>query len=285
MDWNAWHTLVTVASTGTYDAAAELLRIDPTTISRRIRQLETQYGGRLLFRSGGKLRPTPACEALLPQLETAAQALAALPGQPHGRTAGMPWRIIRITAVGYICDHLLARSVDDLPLSSVFKLELASTNRNLSLSRREADFALRFAPSASGHTPCQPLGEVRYGCFAARGHDPKSLPWASVDSAYAHLPEAEWVEKIARDNGGIRLTATTMQGLIEIVRSGAARALLPKFAARHYDDLKPCMPEGGVTRRLWLLWHREAEETASHREVKAWILRTAQALLDESEDE
>ena len=83
-NWDGWLTLLTVVETGTLSGAAAQLRIDATTIGRRLNRLEAKLGRRLLVRRGGRLEPTTACRALLPRLEEAAQQLEAARGPAAG---------------------------------------------------------------------------------------------------------------------------------------------------------------------------------------------------------
>ena len=74
-NWDSWLTVLSVVETGTLSGAAAQLRIDATTIGRRLSRLETKLGRRLLVRRGGRLEPTAICRALLPRVEEAAQQL------------------------------------------------------------------------------------------------------------------------------------------------------------------------------------------------------------------
>ena len=52
-NWDGWLTLLSVVETGTLSGAAAQLRIDATTIGRRLNRLETKLGRRLLERRVG----------------------------------------------------------------------------------------------------------------------------------------------------------------------------------------------------------------------------------------
>ena len=47
-NWEGWQTLLTVVEAGTLSAAATQLRVDATTIGRRLGRLEAKLGPRLL---------------------------------------------------------------------------------------------------------------------------------------------------------------------------------------------------------------------------------------------
>lgn len=77
-------TLLAVARLGRYTAAAEVLGVNHSTVSRRIAALEDAMGGRMLVRGAGGWRATEAGERALAAAETIATTLRAL-GEDAGR--------------------------------------------------------------------------------------------------------------------------------------------------------------------------------------------------------
>ncbi len=89
-DWNSSHTLLAVASTGSYADAARTLGIDETAVSRRIRALERDIGRRLLKRGGRHLKTTPAYWNVLQYLKDAENAL-----KHSSKSYLRPWNRVR----------------------------------------------------------------------------------------------------------------------------------------------------------------------------------------------
>jgi DNA-binding transcriptional LysR family regulator len=66
---------------------------------------------------------------------------------------------------------------------------------NLSITRREADIAVRFArPSKDDGMLCQRVGEIEYAVFTAVGTNPDDLPWLTHEDSTANLPQARWTQ-------------------------------------------------------------------------------------------
>ncbi|WP_432757187.1 helix-turn-helix domain-containing protein [Consotaella aegiceratis] len=62
-DWGALRFLLAVAREGSYAAAGRALKVDPTTIARRLTSLESTLKSRLFEKdSNGRLRATEAGE-------------------------------------------------------------------------------------------------------------------------------------------------------------------------------------------------------------------------------
>ncbi|MGY2051185.1 LysR substrate-binding domain-containing protein [Methylobacterium sp. JK268] len=281
-NWDGWRTLLAVVRTGRLSTAAGRLGIDATTAGRRVRRLEADLGRALLRREGGLLVPTRTCLDLMPRLEAAERALREAAGQGAGQGAGMGgeegprpgWRPVRVTAVAVLCDHVLAPAVPLLLADRPgLGLDLIAEDRNLSLTRREADLAIRLGPLAPGGPPARAIGRLDYGIYAAMPEAaPDSLPWAALDGSLAHLPEVRFVERAA-GRAGPRLRASRLETLLRLTRAGGVRALLPDVAAFLDPDLRRLAPEAALSRPVFLVGHPEDDAAPPVRAVAAWIER------------
>ncbi|ACL56607.1 LysR family transcriptional regulator [Methylobacterium nodulans] len=272
--WDAWQTLLAVARTGRLAAAADQLGIDPTTAGRRVRRLEADLGRPLLVRAGGGLVPTRACLDLMPRLEAAERALRGVgTGLAGSGEAGRPaWRTVRVTAVAFLCDHLLAPAVPALLAGRpALGLDLIAEDRNLSLTRREADLALRLGPPVAGRASAREIGRLAYGVYAAAGTAaPDRLPWAALDGALGHLPEVRYAERAA-GRAGLRHRAARLETLLRLTRAGGVRAVLPEIMAAGDPALVRLGAEPVVIRPVFLIGHPEDEAAPPVRAVAGWI--------------
>jgi DNA-binding transcriptional LysR family regulator len=250
-NWDGWLTLLSVVETGTLSGAAAQLRIDATTIGRRLNRLESKLGRRLLVRRGGRMEPTATCRALLPRVEEAAQQLESARTLAAGENAKAPRPPVRITSVAFLCDHLLAPQIDVLAAGRQ-PIELLAEDKNFNLARREADLALRLGPPQGSRRGARQVGWVRYAMYAAIDRDPAKLPWAALDSSLAPLPEVRYVEAQAKD-GGIQFRAGKLQTLAEIAAAGAARAVLPHLMGDRHPRLQRFGALSVLRRPLWLI--------------------------------
>jgi DNA-binding transcriptional LysR family regulator len=193
-----------------------------------VKRLEAKLGARIFERQGLRLHATQSFREALANVEAADVALRSAEeavGQPSSKVFQ---RTVRITAVPFLVDCLLVPGLTALRRQARFRVELVADNRNLSLTRREADVALRFeSPRERLSGVAQRLGEVAYAVYAAVGTEPADLPWATLEDAYAHLPEARWTTK-ASAKFKPEFKASGTQTIREIVAVGLAKALLPQ---------------------------------------------------------
>ena len=121
------------------------------TVGRHIDALEAALGSALFARSPRGLTPTPAALALAPHAEAMAAAAAALARTASGEAAA-DRGVVRVTASHVVGCEVLP------PILAAFHaehpgiaIELALTNRNEDLARRDADIAVRMVrPTQSG---------------------------------------------------------------------------------------------------------------------------------------
>lgn len=91
MDLDRCRALVCAIETGSLSAAAEALQYTPSGVSRMVAALEAETGFSLLHREHGGVRPTAACERLLPAIRAllkAGENCAQLAAQIRGADVG-----------------------------------------------------------------------------------------------------------------------------------------------------------------------------------------------------
>lgn len=277
IDWESWHTLLAAARAGTLSGAAGILGIDATTAGRRLKRLEESLGRRLFERVNGALEPTPACSTLLPHLAAAEAALTQAELTSPAGDDGAKARVVRITSVALVCDHVLAPSLPRLLKGRRLRIELIADNKNLSLARREADVAVRLGPPTSNNRPSKLVGKLRYAVYAAAGRDPTALPWVGFDTTLAHLPEFRWVEREA-GRQGIAFRVNRTEAARSLVASGVAKGLLPAIQGEGDPALVRLGPVGVIERPLWLILNAEDAEAPHLRAVASWIDEVCGAL-------
>ena len=138
--------------------AADLLRVDVSTVFRSIRRMEAALGTALFVKSRKGYIPTGTAQALAEQAERAEQALdAARVALEHGEQVVSG--TVRLTCTDAVLHSLLLPALADfMPAYPALSLELATSNTFANLSRRDADLALRLTNSPPEHLVGRCLG-------------------------------------------------------------------------------------------------------------------------------
>lgn len=283
LDWNDLRHLLALGREGRAAAAARRLGVNETTVTRRLRAAEQAVGRRLFLRGGdGRLQPTEAGARVLAHAERVERELAVL-GEALGGGDLTVAGSVRLTAVPLLLNRLLIPALPALlARHPQLRLELLGESRDLDLTRREADLALRLArPRGGGRgVLARRLGRLDYVAVAPAGLAPDAagrLPWIGYEEAMAGLPQAGWIEAAAGP-APRRLAVNDAEAILAAVRAGLGRSLLPRALAAAEPGLQ-CLEtaEAPPSREVWLLVHADLRPLPRLDAVIAWLEETLAA--------
>jgi DNA-binding transcriptional LysR family regulator len=281
-NWNDLRYLLAVARGETLAGAARLIGVDDTTVARRLQALQQRLGVPLYQRSAdGTLALTRAGERAVLRAERIEREIGALGAELTG-TGGAAAGAVRVTAVPIVANRILIpASAALLTRHAGLQLDIIGEARDLSLTRREADLALRLARPRTGGTRvlARRVGALHYAAYAPAACSPREaerLPWITYDEAMAHLPQARWIAARAADRGETiaALRVADAEAVLEAVLAGLGRSLLPSAIAEGETRLRRIGSGRGaaaLSRELWLLVHRELTSLARIEAVIDWI--------------
>ena len=167
--WSELELVLTIEREGSLRGAAKALRISHPTVSRRVAVLQDKLGVHLFEREGRQLRLTAAGDDLA---QTAARIQAEVDGLGR-RIAGQDHRLEGKVTVA-LSPSMFAALMPALPQFSArhpgIELEFVTGLKLASLTRREADVAIRFTD-----TPQETLVGRRLGLFEQAVYVNRSL--------------------------------------------------------------------------------------------------------------
>lgn len=277
MDWNDLRYILTIARAGTLAAAARRLGVNQTTVARRLAAAEAALGARLFERVDGALHPTKPGQMAIAR---ASQVEQEVHGLEHGigggdaDTAGL----VRLTAVPLLVNRLLIPALPPFfAKHPSLRVELIAEARNVSLTRREADIALRLGrPESGGSVLAKRIGHLDYAAYGPRQRAARDLPWITYEEGLSHLPQARWIAETARGEELAPILVSDAEAILHAIHAGLGRSLLPCFAADRDSHMRRLSGPGAVlTRDLWLLTHRDLRHHARIAAVVAWLSKLA----------
>lgn len=277
LDWDQLQFLLAVARTGSFSGAAGLLAVDGTTVARRLRALQNHLGAPLLGRGDdGILRLTPVGQVVADHAERAEAAILHI-GEAVGQDAGPALGTVRLTAVPILANRLIVpRMPGFLAANPGLGLELVADARNLNITRRDADLALRFARPSSGGEGLwtRSLGRVEYGLFGAAGRA-ESETLITYGEDWTHLPQARWLEaRIRAGASRAPLRVSDADTALEAAAAGLGLTLLPRGIAKADARLREHEAGGGLpVREVWIIGHRDQRGLARTRAVVEFLVR------------
>ena len=277
--------LLALARGATLANAAARLSADASTVFRSVQRIETNLGQRLFERTRQGYLPSDAmleiaghAERIEAELE-AARAAALVPSR---EVAGR----VRVTTVDAVLRGLLLPCVAELAaLHPLLQLELRATNELMSLTRRDADLALRAVVPTSrppGHLIGRHLGAIRFVVCAARSLPARrrklpldQLDWVAPDEAMPEHPTVRWRRKHL-PKVSPRYLLDGIVNVVDAIKSGAGVGIVPLFMLATEPQLVALSePLQGCDSQLWLLAHPESRHL---RRIEAVYQHLAQSI-------
>ncbi|WP_104017925.1 LysR family transcriptional regulator [Roseovarius nitratireducens] len=144
LDWDQLRIFLAVHRGRSVRAAAQLLRVSHSTVSRRLTELETGLGARLFNRGPDGFVLTAVGEAALPRAERAETEILGLQRDIFGQDARLSGTV-RITMPPVFAERLIMPHLAEFAARYPdVRLEIIPTYALSDLSRRDADIAVRF---------------------------------------------------------------------------------------------------------------------------------------------
>jgi len=275
LNWNDLRFVLALARSQSLAGAARRLGVNETTVARRVAQAEQRLGARLFERNLGRLHPTEAGAAVVAgaeRVELEVQALESATSGADRLAAGS----VRVTSVPIIVNRILVpalpRLLSDHPQ---LRVELIAEPRDLSLTKREADIALRLArPRKEVRAIARRIGQLDYAVYGPSRRRTEPLPWVTYDDSMADLPQGRWMaERAIRERDAqAQVMVNDAEAMLQGVKAGLGKSLLPIAIG----DQEPGLERHGdgsvlLSRELWLMVHPELRELVRIRVVMDWL--------------
>lgn len=283
--WDHYRSFLAVVRQGSLSAAARELGLTQPTLGRHIDELEKALKAPLFARSPHGLTPTAAAIELVPHAEAMASAAEALQRAASGETAE-PRGVVRVTASEVVGVEVLPRIL--VPFREAhpqIAIELAVSNRNQDLLRRDADIAVRMARPTQGALIAKRIGKIDVGLYAHKRYlkrhgVPKSVEdlaqhaIVGFDRDTASLRSVSGTFPVTRDVFALRSDNDHAQ--IAALRAGFGIAAIQAPIADRDANLVAVMPEHirfGL--EMWLVMH---EDLRMNRRVRLLFDHLSNAL-------
>ncbi|MGB3388762.1 MAG: LysR family transcriptional regulator [Pseudaminobacter sp.] len=279
-DWNEARLALAVKRAGSLTGAAKTLGIDYSTVFRRLNALEERLGVRLFERlPGGSYEVTPAGERMASAAERMEDEALALDRDLTGRDHRPSGRL-RVTSSETLAYRLLTRHLANFrKVHPGILVELIIDNRVLSLSRREADIALRPMRPKEGDLWGRKLADVAWTLYGARTYlDANDGALSSPEEAFDRyaligweestigIQAADWLNRLAPVEAFVYRTNSLVNQYVA-AKTGIGLALLPCYLGEDDTGLVRALPDPvpELAGELWIVTHADLKKTARVR--------------------
>lgn len=267
---------------GNLARASRTLRLDATTVGRRLGQLETELGARLFDRTPRGYVLTDAGRRLLPRAEGIEREAIAAERDLSGEDAKLEGHV-RLSATEMLTTRFIA------PYLGKFRtrypgivLDLHCTNREVDLARGEADIALRLARPRQDNLVCKRLLSIELGLYASAEYvERHGVP--SPDSLVRHRfimfadtrhfrRENAWLAENIGD-GEVALRSDSVSSIVSAAVGGLGIGLLPVLVGDDSGLVRTPLAGSPEPRVVWQAVHRDLVGAARIRAVLDFLGR------------
>lgn len=277
-DWGDVRYFLELSRTGTLASAARRLRVDYTTVGRRLAALERDLGAKLFARTPDGLTLTEAGKSIRAAAEEMEQAALQVEQRALGTDRKLAGQV-RATTTEMLGSVVVLPAVQALhQRHPEIRIDLATGSGRLDLARREADVALRYFRPESGELVSRRVGRVAQAAYASHAYlasHPRPVQGGSLSDhdvvALDERIQTPTTEMVGEQLRGARvvLRASNTLALREAVELGLGIGSLPCCIANASPGLRRVFPDAPLASDdLWLVVHADVQRTGR---VRAFI--------------
>ncbi|MCP5080856.1 MAG: LysR family transcriptional regulator [Alphaproteobacteria bacterium] len=261
IDWDDHRYFLAIARERSLTAAGKALGVSQPTVSRRLDALEAKLKVRLFDRTHQGYELTAVGMDLFDTVaqveEDLAQAGRKIYGKDQELTGGLRITCTEILLNGYLSEHIWPF----LEQNPGIEMSVFSTRAPLSLSRNDADLALRFTNKPPETLAGRRLAAATYSVYTSSGEaGARFTPSSRSGWDWIGLPDDTYNQLFigaVEPEGRIKHRADSMAAIQSMARQGLGAAVLPCYVADRDPGLRRAEPETLLDLKLdlWLLYH------------------------------
>lgn len=291
MEWDDLRYTLAVAEAGSLAGAARALGVNHTTVLRRVTAFEKTLGLRIFERLPTGYVLTAGGEELIAAARRVDETVTMLERKLAGRDLRLSGTV-RVTTT----DTLMASILPDIlaefrTAQPGIQLEIALSNAMFSLSKRDADVAIRPVKNPPEALVGRRVAKIAFAVYGSprylatrrKDADLTTHQWIGLDDSLSGVSVAQWMrQELATSD--VALRADSLLGARQAADAGLGLAALPCYLGDTSPGLV-CVhpPIAAMETSLWILTHDDLRHTARIRaftEFAAAAFGRQRALLE-----
>ncbi|MGF0539147.1 LysR family transcriptional regulator [Agrobacterium sp. ES01] len=231
-------TFLDLMETRNFNRTAERMGVTQSTVSHRVKSLETEFGKRLFSRNKGGTAPTSAglrfhdhARALQRQWHEAARAVESAGAFEHSIRIGVQQDVAEQLAGPW-----LSKIHQELPTTSIYMEVDYSTQMNRDLASGELDLAVLYTPHFLPDLHYEKIGEITYQLVSTLSPFAADLRLETYRSTH-YSPAFERTHRIALPHlVGATLSTGQNVAMTSLLKSMGGAAFVTDVTARELAD-------------------------------------------------
>ncbi len=270
MEWDDLKIILAISRAGTLSAAAKQLKLNHSTVFRRINLIEKNNSVRFFERLHYGYEATEAGNQAIQVAENMEAEMFNLNRKILGKDLTLQGKV-RITApVGVSIKILGTHLYNFYQENPDIQIDLIATCNTLSLSKMEAEIALRVTNSPPENSIGRRICGFNTTLYANQNYLDKHSNYKLQEYDYLFSNDMMgWLPKsIAKKQLNIKFTSDNVLSVLDMAEQGLGVAPLPCFLGDATESLVRLMdPPRELNKGLWLLTHSDLRKTARVRHL------------------
>jgi len=258
MDWDKLKIFHTVAEASSFTKAATVLNLSQSAISRQIQSLEHELKIKLFERHARGLVLTDNGKYLFQTAHEVISKLKDVETIFSDEKNKLKGKLTITTVVSFGTTWLTPRIKEFMDLHPEIEIELIFDDKELDLSTREADVAIRMRRPKQLNLIQKKFVDFNYHIYGSNEYlEKNSYPKILKDldkhkfitygkGAPSPVYNPDWVLKLGTKEGKKRksvMKVNSVYGLLLAVQSGVGLAALPDYIAHNIPNLTKVLPD------------------------------------------
>ena len=281
-DWNDYRFFLSIAEHGTLKSTAAALKVNLSTVLRRINTLEKKMGARLFDRSHDGFTLTPAGNIMKEHAEAMQYSVIELMRKVKD-TDHQSDGVIKLATTDSLFQNWLG------PLIKEFRehhpdiyFEFLVSPRNINLAKHEADIAISVGNIRPDYMIGRKLMDVQYrfyGLASSFGDKApvtnmeqlKTLPIMHMNTDFSHQPFYKW-HKVNIPGNKTFDSADHFTIMHQMIKLGLGVGMLPQYLGDIDTELLTLftLPEE-TNKELWALTHPDLRSVGRIRKFMEFV--------------
>ncbi len=286
-NWDDLRYFLAIAREGSLASAGRVLKVDATTVGRRLAVLEEELDARLFDRTPAGFVLTEAGRNIRSAVEEIEASVLAVERKASGEDARLEGVVRVTTTEAFAVSTMLPRFAPFRERHPGIEVQFLTDYGALDLVRREADIAVRLTRPKEDALVARKVGEIAIAPYAAesylgrRGQPDPASGFAgheviSYTDAAAKWPEARWMGEMAT-SARVAVRCNSLLSVVAAAAAGMGIGLMPCFMGDMEPGLRRLMPPISSLRRdIWLVVHRDLQHNARVRAVLHFLAELIQ---------
>lgn len=286
-NWDDMRILLCFSRAGSTLRAASQLGVSHQTVARRLGNLETGLGARLVDRNASPWQLTLVGETVARYAQDIETVMLATSQNARQAEHGMSGRV-RITSVHLGFELLLMPALKALQKKfPLLEFDLVSEDTPANIQSGKFDIAVRFTNSPPSHLLGCHVGEIRFGLYGRPELIRKLEQRDDVQTApampYVGLISAR-IQQIHRAKVPFPTSKITnvndLPTLVSAVSAGMGVGFMPDVVGQKHSQLVASkLVEGPQPLKVWILRNEDSRGSAKMRAIEACLADSMRASL------